>query len=156
MTITIRPSRRGNFDVTGQRLAELGVRYSGYDHHANSYVDVVIPSGIEAALGADPLVEVEWDATVKPRKVPPAWSSPESGVDLTDVGARLRKLRVAAGWDLLTAAALTGDKVSADTIERIETTGNGELRDLIVLADLYGASIDRLAGRSVAHGDRRR
>jgi hypothetical protein len=156
MAITIRPSRRGNFDVTGKRLAELGVTYVGYDHHTNSYVDVVIPPASKAALGTDPLIEVEWDSAPKPRKPPPAWSSPEARVDLTDVGAQLRRLRTDAGLDLETAAARTGGKVSPDTIGRIESTGNGELRDLIALVDLYGASLDKIAGRSVAKGDRRR
>jgi hypothetical protein len=156
MTITIRPSRRGNFDKTGARLAELGVTYTGYDHHANCYAGVAIPPELEATLETDPLIEVERESAAKPRSPVRVWSSPESGIEPTEVGTRLRGLRTAAGLDLRSASALTGGKLSADKIGRIERTGNCDVKDLIALADLYGASLDKLTSRSVAKGDRRR
>jgi len=156
MAIKIRPSRRGNFDVTGARLLELGVTFKGYDHHGSCYAGIVIPPGLEATLSADPLIEVESDATPKPAVTVRVWSSPETGVNLTDVGLRLRKLRTDAGLDLPTAAALASGRLTPDRIDQIETAGNCELWELIALADIYGASLDRLADRSVAKGDRRR
>ncbi|MBI3515734.1 MAG: helix-turn-helix domain-containing protein [Proteobacteria bacterium] len=154
MAIKIRP--RGNFDATRERLAALGVTFTGYNHRERCYVDVAIPPGVEAALGADPLIEVEAGPPPGSRQADRAWSSPASGVAPKDVGDRLRALRAGAGLDLQAAAALTGGALSPDAISRIEATGDCTVRELIVLADLYGASLDRIAGRSVARGDRRR
>ena len=153
MAIKIRPSRRGNFDVTAARLIELGVTFKGYDHHASSYAGIVIPPGLEAVLAADPLIELESDATPKPAVAVRVWSSPESGVSLTDIGSRLHRLRTDAGLDLPAASALTGGKLTPDKIEQIEAAGNCEVWELIALADIYGASLDRLADRAVAKGD---
>jgi hypothetical protein len=156
MTIKIRPSRRGNFDVTGTRLTELGVAYTGYDHHQNCYVGVVIPPGLEATVASDPLIEVEADMPATPRKAGPVWSTARPGDDPTEIGRRLRRFRTDAGLDLAGAAALSGGQLSADAIDRIERTGACAVRDLIVLADVYAASLDHITGRSVIGGNRRR
>jgi hypothetical protein len=154
MTMKIRPSRRGNFDRTGARLAELGITAAGYDHRQNCYADVVIPPGVEAVLAADPLIETVVDVAPEPRARKPDWSSAGAELDLTALGGRLRSLREEAGLDVKAAAAK--GKLTAKAIEKIETTGQCNVRDLIALADLYGASLDRIAGRTVVRGDRRR
>jgi hypothetical protein len=153
--IKIRP-RDTTFDAAGARLAALGVTFAGYDHRENCYTGVVIPPGVEAALGADPLIEVEWQAAPAQRKPPRAWSSPPSGVDPKDVGRRLRELRIGAGLDVQAASELSGGALSPATISQVEDTGNCDARQLILLADLYGASLDTIAGRFVSRGDRRR
>ena len=153
--IKIRP-RDTTFDASSARLAELGVTFAGYDHRDDCYAGIVIPPGVETALEADPLIEVDWNASPGRRKTPRGWSSPPSGVDLKQLGVRLRELRIGAGFDLQFVSTLTSGKLSPDTINRIEDTGKCDARHLIVLADLYGASLDKIAGRSVSRGDRRR
>ena len=153
--IKIRP-RDTTFDTASARLAELGVTFAGYDHREDCYAGVMIPPSVEAALKADALIEVEWDATPGRRKPARAWSSPRSGVNLKEVGIRLRELRSNAGFDLQDASAFTNGALSPDAINRVEDTGNCDARHLILLADLYGASLDKIAGRSVSRGDRRR
>jgi hypothetical protein len=156
MTIKIRPSRRGNFDKTGARLAELGITCAGYDHRENCYADPVIPPGVEAKLGDDPLIEVVTESpSGGKRRGGPLWGSHDADIDLPAVGHRLRKLRLDLGLDLPTVAARAAVKLTAAAIEKIEQTGQCKLRDLIALADVYGASLDRIAGRHVVRGSRR-
>jgi len=142
--------------MTGARLTELGVVYAGYDHYEDCYTGVVVPPGLEAVLAADPLIEVEQAAAPRPRRAGPMWSSARADVELTEIGRRLRRFRTDAGLDLAAAAALSGGQLSAEAIDRIERTGACEVRDLIVLADIYAASLDHIAGRSVIGGNRRR
>lgn len=155
MTLKLRPSRRGNFDKTGARLAELGIRFSGYDHRTSCYVGIKIPSGVEQVVRADPLIDVEDDAAPKPIRSGPVWGRSSPALDLGEIGARLRQLRELAGLDLAAAATLVGE-VSAEAIDRIERTGQCEARTLILLADIYAASLDQIAGRTVIRGSRRR
>jgi hypothetical protein len=156
MAIKLRPSRRGNFTKTGDRLAELGIRFVGYDHHQQCYVGVEIPPELEAVVRTDPLIDVDADMAPAARRSGPVWSSNNIDMDLAEVGARLRRLRDDAGLDLEAASKLTAGALSADTIDEIERTGTCGLQSLIVLADLYATSIDHLAGRSVIRGSRRR
>lgn len=156
MTTKIRPSRRGNFEKTGARLAELGIKFLGYDHHQGTYVLDGPTAEQVAAAAADPLIDVETDSTPKPRRTGPVWASRDRPVDLTVMGARLRRLRIDAGLDLATAASLTAGAVTAEAIDRIEQTGDCDLRSLIALVDVYAASIDQIVGRSVISGSRRR
>ena len=142
--------------MTGARLIELGVGFAGYDHYQNCYIGVVIPAGVEAALIADPLIEIEQDSAPAPRHAGPVWSSAQSDAGPLEMGRRLRKLRATAGLDIQTAAALSGGKLSAETIERIERTGICDVCELVALADLYAASLDHIAGRAVIGGNRRR
>ena len=157
MTIKIRPSRRGNFSKTGDRLAELGIPVVGYDHHQSCYVGIVIPPELDAVVRADPLIDVETDVMPEVRRSGPVWSSPDrTGGDLTDVGERLQRLRLAAGLDLAAAAGRTEGALSVEAIEQVERTGQCDLASLIVLADLYATSLDQLTGRTVIRGSRRR
>jgi len=156
MTIKIRPSRRGNFDKTGARLAELGIRCSGYDHHENCYADPVIPPGVEAQLANEPLIDVVTESQPPgKRRGGPHWGSHGPEIDLPAVGHRLHKLRLDLGLDLATVVARASVKLTAAAIEKIEQTGQCKLRELIALADVYGASLDRITGRHVVHGSRR-
>lgn len=156
MTIKLRPSRRGNFDRTGARLRELGITVVGYDHHENCYSGAVIPPGIEATLAAEPLIDIVTDVVAEPRKRRPDWSSSGGEHDQPTLGARLRQLREEAGLDLKAAAAATKSKLTAKALDKIEQTGQCGARELVALADLYGASLDRICGRTVVRGDRRR
>jgi hypothetical protein len=156
MTIRVRPSRRGNFERTGARLTELGIRYVGYDHSQGCYVDAEIPPALEATLRADPLIEVLSDDAPAQRRGGPIWGSKDSVLDLPELGERLRRLRQLAGLDLARAAALTKGVLSAEAIERMEQTGECDIRAMIVLADTYAASLDQIAGRTVLSGSRRR
>jgi hypothetical protein len=156
MTIKIRPSRRGNFDKTGARLRELGITCAGYDHHENCYADPVIPPGIEAQLADEPLIEVVTESVpAGRRRAGPAWDSHGEAIDVPAVGHRLHKLRLDLGLDLQTVVARASVKLTAAAIEKIEQTGQCKVRDLIALADVYGASLDRIAGRHVVRGSRR-
>jgi hypothetical protein len=155
--LKIRPSRRGNFDSTGARLIELGIAFVGYDHHQNCYAGVVIPPGLEAALEADPLIEVVVEAAPEEgRRRGPRWATLGTDIDLAKTGSRLRKLRVDAGLELEAAASRSQGKLSAKAIDRIERTGQCDVRDLVVLADIYAASLDHITGRVVVGGNRRR
>ena len=153
--IKIRP-RNVTFDVATARLRELGVTVTGYDHHESCYAGVVIPPGVKDALSSDPLIEVEWDGVPKQPRATPVWSSALAATGMANMGMRLRETRTRAGLDLPAAARQTNGALSADAIERIEATGECDLRQLIVLADVYGVSLDKIAGRAVARGDRRR
>jgi hypothetical protein len=156
-TLKLRPSRRGNFDVTTARLRELGIGFSGYDHHRGCYDDVVVPPGLEAALAADPLIDVVTeDDAAGGRRGAPVWSSRNGVIDPKRLAQRLKKLRSDAGWDLATAAARSGGALSAEAIGHIERTGECDVRELIALADLYTASLDHIAARTVVRGSRRR
>ncbi len=155
MAFKIRPSRRGNFDLTAARLRELGVGFVGYDHRERCYVDVTISEDQLALAREDPLIEVELDAAPQPRRSGPLWSSSAPDPDLGEIGRRLLRLRTGAGLSLEQAAELVGGGLSADEIDDIERTGRCDARRLIALADLYGASLDHIAGRFVARGNRR-
>jgi hypothetical protein len=154
MTIRIRP-RGVNFTAAGARLAELGITFGGYDHRENCYADLVIPPGVEADLLTDGRIEVERGAMPGLGKGARAWSS-KGEPDPKSMGAQLRALRTSAQLSLEAASARTGGAVSPARISRAERTGVCDIRHLIALADLYGASLDAIAGRSVARGDRRR
>lgn len=60
----------------------------------------------------------------------------------TDLGRRLRALRLAHRWRRVTLAERTG--VSASTIQRFETSGKITLENLLRLADALGRA-DELA-----------
>ncbi len=156
MAIKLRPSRRGNFNMTGDRLVELGIPFIGYDHHVGCYViEVEIPPELEAVVRADPLIDVVPDEPPARRRSGPVWGG-GGELDPTALGAKLRALRAKTGLALAGAAALTAGALSADAIDAIERTGDCTLKHLIALCDAYGASLDQLVGRTVIHGSRRR
>jgi hypothetical protein len=155
MALKLRPSRRGNFNKTGDRLAELGIPFTGYDHHQNCYIGVEVPPELEAVVSADPLIEVVTDEGPKLRRSGPVWAS-SAEFDPEALGGRLRALRLKAGLELAGAAALTAGALSADAIDVIERTGACTLADLVTLSDAYGGSLDKLVGRLVIRGNRRR
>ena len=155
MAIKLRPSRRGNFNKTGDRLVELGIPFVGYDHHQNCYlIEVEIPPDLEAIVRGDPLIDVVGEEPPKLRRSGPVWGGGD--LDSAELGARLRQVRASAGVDLAGAAAMTGGSLTADAIDAIERTGDCTLPHLIALADAYGASLDSIAGRTVIRGSRRR
>jgi hypothetical protein len=155
MAIKLRPSRRGNFNKTGDRLAELGIPFVGYDHLQNCYlIEVELSPDLEAIVRSDPLIDVAGEEPPKLRRAGPVWAGGD--LDPADLGARLRQLRANAGLELATAAAMTGGILTADAIDAIERTGDCTLPHLIALADAYGASLDAIAGRTVIRGSRRR
>jgi hypothetical protein len=156
MALKLRPSRRGNFNMTGDRLVELGIPFIGYDHHASCYViEVDIPPALEAVVRADPLIDVAVEGPPALRRSGPVWGS-GSELDPVALGAKLRALRAKAGLELAGAAALTAGALSADAIDAIERTGDCTLQHVIALCDAYGASLDQLVGRTVIQGSRRR
>jgi hypothetical protein len=156
MAIKLRPSRRGNFNMTGDRLVALGIPFIGYDHHQNCYVvEVEIAPELEAVVRADPLIDVAADEPRAVRRSGPVWGG-GGELDAVALGAKLRALRAKAGLELAGAAARTAGALSVETIDAIERTGDCTVKHLIALCDAYGASLDQLVGRTVIQGSRRR